>query len=315
MIWLIGCKGMLGSEVAKQLDENKINWIGTDREVDITDYKALQDFVTSIEKEFYLHTELPVSERRIKWIINCAAFTNVEESESNKELADQLNSIGPTNIARIARNISAKLIHISTDYVFDGKKNCPYLEDDEKFPINYYGTSKFNGENSIQKEMNTYYILRTAWLYGANGNNFVYKMIDLMNQNNSIKVISDQVGSPTYTGDLAKVIIKIIDKSEIAKSFFGKNSAPAYGIYNYSSKGEISRYDFACEIYSLGKKFGKIKNNCKIESCNSDEFETVVKRPAYSVLNKDKIINELKIKIPDWKISLEKFIKNNNFDK
>ena len=314
MIWLIGCKGMLGSEVAKQLDEKKLPWIGTGHEVDITDPQALLDFTNKIETAAYFPSELKKADRKIQWIINCAGYTNVDKAEEEPELAEKLNSIGPLNIARTARSIGVKLIHISTDYVFDGQGREPYTEDMTKAALGVYGSTKAAGEDAIMQAMNTYYIIRTAWLYGASGNNFVYTMTKLMNSRNEIRVVNDQKGSPTYAPDLAAAIIRLIEKNDNAKSFFGKNSVPSYGIYNFTDDGEISWYDFAREIYRLGRKHGRIKQECKIEACSSAEYETKAKRPAYSVLSKEKISKTLKIKIPDWDKSLEKFIKSDRFD-
>ena len=314
MIWLIGCKGMLGSEVAKQLDEKKLPWVGTDSEVDITDPQALVDFTNKIETAAYFPSDLRRADRKIKWIINCAAYTNVDKAEEDTELAEKLNATGPLNIARVARSIGAKLIHISTDYVFDGNGSEPYTEDMAKAPLGVYGRTKSAGEDAIMKEMNTYYILRTAWLYGFDGRNFVYTMTNAMNSHDSVRVVNDQKGTPTYAPDLAAAILKIIDKSENAKSFFGKNSAPAYGIYHFTDEGQTNWYEFACEIYRLGRKFGKITQDCKIEACSTLEYGAKVQRPAYSVLSKAKITKALKLKIPKWQNSLEKFFKSERFN-
>ena len=314
MIWLIGCKGMLGSEVAKQLDEKKLAWVGTDREVDITDPQALLDFTNKIETAAYFPSELSHNDRKIQWIINCSGYTNVEKAEEETELSEKLNVNGPLNIARTARSIGAKLIHISTDYVFDGKGTQPYTEDLPKAPLGVYGKTKAAGEDAIMKEMNTYYIIRTAWLYGYDGKNFVYTMTKVMNNHDTIRVVNDQKGTPTYAPDLASVILKFIDKNDNAKSFFGKNSAPAYGIYNFTDAGQTSWYDFATEIYRLGRKTGKITQDCKVEPCTTEEYGAKVERPAYSVLNKEKISKALKIKIPEWQNSLEKFMKNERFN-
>ena len=313
MIWLIGCKGMLGSEIAKQLDVYKLPWVGTGKEVDITDFNALEAFTKSIETASYFPSQLSRSQRQINWIINCAAYTNVEKAEEDIELAQKLNELGPLNIARISRIIGAKLIHISTDYVFDGSSEIPYTEDMQKSPLCVYGLTKSNGEEAIQKEMNTYYIIRTSWLYGFKGKNFVYTMTKAMEAKDEIKVVNDQFGTPTCTVDLASVIIRIIDRSEHASGFFGKNSIPSYGIYHFSNGGETNWYDFANEIYKLGKKYGRISSECIINSCTTEEYGAKVKRPKYSVLNKSKICSELKIKLPDWKVSLDKFIKSNEF--
>lgn len=312
MVWLIGCKGMLGTEVAKQLEEAHIPFVGTDKEVDITNAHALEDFEANVERESYLQYDS--ADRHIRWIINCSAYTNVDKAEEDVELAEKLNATGPLNIARVARKIGAKLIHISTDYVFNGKGTEPYTEDMEKDPLGVYGKTKAEGEEAVQKEMNQYYILRTAWLYGFDGKNFVYTMTKLMNDRDSIKVVNDQFGTPTFAEDLAGVIIKLIKKSDSAKEIFGKKSAPAFGIYHFTDEGVTNWHDFAAEIYRLGTKFGRIKNNCKVEACTTEEYGAKVQRPHYSVLSKAKIAKELKIKIPDWKTSLEKFIKSSRFD-
>ena len=314
MIWLIGCKGMLGTEVAKQLDENKLPWVGTDKEVDITNPQALEDFVNSIETAAYFPSDIPHDNRKIKWIINCSAYTNVDKAETEPEFAAKLNATGPLNIARTARSLGAKLIHISTDYVFGGNGTEPYTEDMPKNPLGVYGKTKSDGEDAIMKEMNTYYIIRTAWLYGFDGKNFVYTMTKAMNSHDSVRVVNDQKGTPTYAPDLAATILRFIDKNDNAKSFFGKNSAPAYGIYHFTDAGQTTWFDFASEIYRLGRKYGRITQECKVEPCTTEEFGANVQRPAWSVLSKEKIIKGLKIKVPEWQNSLEKFIKNERFN-
>lgn len=314
MIWLIGCKGMLGTEVSKQLEKAKLNWIGTDRDVDISDYNALEKFTQNIETESYFPSELKKSERQINWIINCAAYTNVDKAEEDVELAEKLNAQGPLNIARVARKIGAKLIHISTDYVFDGSGNVPYTEEQQKAPLGVYGKTKAEGEDFIQKEMNTYYIIRTAWLYGFDGKNFVYTMTKAMNSHDSVKVVNDQFGTPTCAVDLASVILKIIEKTNKASGLFGKNSIPSFGIYQFTDGGQTNWFEFAQEIYKLGKKYKRITSECQVNPCTTEEYGAKVKRPAYSVLSKDKICNELKIKLPDWKVSLENFIKSSRFE-
>jgi len=314
MIWLIGNKGMLGSEIQKQLSDNKLPFVGTDREVDITSPAALEEFAASVETSSYFPSDLPRHERKIKWIINCSAYTNVDKAEDDVELAAKLNRDGPCNIARVARKHGAKLIHISTDYVFGGDGSVPYVEDGEKNPLGVYGVTKSEGEDLIRKEMTQYFIIRTAWLYGFDGKNFVYTMTKLMNERPELKVVNDQRGTPTCAVDLASAIIKIIDKTEHAKGFIGSGSTPAFGIYHFTNLGETTWYDFACEIYRLGRKTGKITNECNVLPCTSDEFPSKVTRPSYSVLSKEKIIKLLKIRIPLWQKSLEKFMKNQRFD-
>lgn len=288
MIWLIGNKGMLGTEVARQLEENKIDFIGTDRDVDFTDATATENFTAG---------------KKIDFIINCAAYTAVDRAESEYELAEKLNADGPRNIARLAKHIGAKLIHISTDYVFDGNADTPRSEDMEINPIGVYGVTKTHGEKAIAEETDEFYIIRTAWLYGWAGKNFVYTMIRAMNTHDSVKVVSDQKGSPTFAGDLAAVIVKII-----------KSDAP-YGIYHCTDLGETSWWDFTNEIKRQGIECGWITNRgCTVNPCTTEEYPTPAKRPAYSVLSKDKIQKTLGIKLPDWRESLGVFLRSEMFD-
>lgn len=317
MVWLIGDKGMLGSEIARQLTEKKIQWIGSGHEVDIKNSVDLRKFATSHGAVANI-TGLTVTKKRvpekITWIINCAAFTDVDNAETQKELAESLNVEGPLNIARVAREIGAKLIHISSDYVFDGNSKTPYTEEAKKNPIGVYGITKAEGERQIEKEMTLYYIIRTSWLYGYNGKNFVHTMTKSMNSNNSVKVVNDQIGTPTCAIDLAETIIKIIESSNKAPFLFGKKSALPYGIYHYSNLGETTWFEFCNKIYEYGKKYGTITNDCVIEPCLTEDYSTVVKRPEYSVLSTNKIITGLRIKIPTWEESLEKFIKKSKLE-
>ena len=291
MIWLIGNKGMLGSEIARQLIENKIDFVGTDIDVDITSYDALSTFAKN---------------KSIKWIINCAAYTAVDLAESNVELATKLNATAPGNIAKVAKEIDATVIHISTDYVFDGTGDSPRTEDMEIAPIGVYGVTKADGEKSVSENAEKYYILRTAWLYGWAGKNFVYTMLRAMNKNPAVKVVADQKGTPTFAGDLAHVILKIISK---------ENPIP-YGIYHVTDLGETTWWDFTKEIKNQGIDVGYLQNkDCVVNSCTTEEYPTPAKRPAYSVLSKDKIQQALGITLPQWQESLSVFLKSDLFDK
>lgn len=317
MIWLIGCNGMLGTELGKQLIENNISWVGTDTEVDITDQKALDTFALSHSPSAEMTGSSALRGhvgKKITWIINCSGYTDVDKAESEKELASRLNDEGPLHIARTARRINAKLIHISTDYVYDGTSSKPYTEDMPFSPVNWYGSTKAAGETAIHKEMTQYYILRTSWLYGFDGTNFVYKMTKAMNENSSVKVVSDQKGCPTFAGDLASVIIRIILTSEKATTLVGKKSAIPYGTYNFTDEGDVSWYDFAERIYSLGKKYRKITGECTVTPCTTADYPCEAKRPAYSVLSKEKIQKALKLKLPKWNVSLEKYFKSKRFE-
>lgn len=284
MVWLIGCKGMLGTEIARQLKNSNIDYIGTDIDVDITKLEVLEDFANKNQK--------------IDWIINCSAYTAVDKAEDDKDFANLLNNIGPKNISSVAKKINAKMIHISTDYVFDGTGNIPYTEDMDVKPIGVYGQTKADGEKSVIDSGCEYYIFRTAWLYGYDGKNFVYTMLKLMESKQELSVVSDQKGTPTFAGDLANCVIKTITS---------KNQIPC-GIYHCTDLGEITWYDFACEIYKQGKATGKLSNECKINPCSTDEFPTKAKRPAYSVLSKEKIQQALGIALPMWNESLNVFM-------
>ena len=290
MVWLIGCKGMLGLEIARQLTELKVDFCASGREVDITQLSSLLDFS---------------ADKKIDYIINCAAYNFVDKAESQEAEAFKVNQKGPENIALLAKKIGAKLIHISTDYVFDGKKTSPLLEDDPTNPISLYGKSKLLGEIAVKENLTEHYIIRTSWLYGFEGKNFVYTILKLINSKESIKVVNDQIGSPTFAFDLSNVIISI----------FQNDNLP-YGIYNYSDVGQISWWEFAKEIQKIAIDRKLIQNlKCNIISSPSAQYPAIAKRPAYSVLSTKKIQEALNIKIPDWKESLTAFFNSSYFNK
>lgn len=289
MVWLVGCNGMLGSEIARQLKENNLDYVGTDRDVDFTDISAIDAFVNG---------------KDISYIINCAAYTAVDKAESDVELAAKLNVEGPYNLANISKKIGATLIHISTDYVFDGTGNFPRTEDMAVAPLGVYGVTKADGEKAVIENAEKYFIIRTAWLYGWAGKNFVYTMIRAMNTHDAVKVVNDQKGSPTFAGDLAGAILNII-----------KMGSKEYGIYHCTDNGEITWWDFTNEIKKQGLEAGYVTNaNCVVNACTTEEYPTPAKRPAYSVLSKNKIQKLLGYSLPDWKESLNVFLKSPMFD-
>jgi dTDP-4-dehydrorhamnose reductase len=246
--------------------------------LDITDKDAVYNYVKS---------------NAIDVIVNCAAYTNVEAAEDNFDLAKKLNTDAPDILAKVTKSVDGLLIHISTDYVF-GKEpyNKPCKEDQDGTPTGVYGFTKLNGETNIINSGCKYVIVRTSWLYSEFGKNFFKTMVDLIGSKDELKVVFDQVGTPTYAYDLASVIMIII-----------KN--PVYGIYNYSNEGVCSWYDFTCAIRDVMMKYrdyGKIAN---IIPCHSDEFPSKVTRPSYSVLDKTKIKETYDLRIPHWYDSLE----------
>jgi len=231
------------------------------------------------------------SKMKIDWCVNCAAYTAVDKAEIEKDKAFETNSIGARNIALACRDNQTNLVHISTDYVFDGNSCKAYTEDDKTNPIGIYGSSKLDGEKEIATVFNNFFIIRTSWLYSEYGHNFLNSMVGLSKNKNEINIVVDQIGTPTYAKDLAMTICEIIVR--------GNNS---FGIYNYSNEGVASWYDFAKAIFD-------IKNHqIKINPISTDEYPTLVKRPKFSVLDKSKIKETFNVHIPYWRDSLKKAI-------
>lgn len=295
MIWLIGSKGMLGSEIARQLEEADLAFVGTDRNVDITNRQELEAFAAD--------------NPGITWVVNCAAYTAVEKAETEQELAERLNATGAGNIAATARAIGAGMIHISTDYVFDGTGRTPYTEIMPIAPLGVYGKTKAQGERLVLEAHPDAHLFRTAWLYGPRGRNFVYTMVSLMNSRDRISVVDDQLGSPTCTMDLARYIIHTITSSQATARFDGKTPTPIPpGIYHCTGEGETSWFGFAQEIYRIGREKGIITKDCEVTPCTTAEFGAAVERPAYSVLSKAKLKRALQQTIPSWQESLRAFM-------
>jgi len=287
MIWLIGNKGMLGNDVEKLLKERGLAYWASDKEVDIGDYKALEKFG---------------KDKKIKWVINCAGYTKVDKAEEEIDEAFKLNKDGARNIALFSAKRQIRLIHISTDYVFDGRQEggtVAYREDDKTNPINIYGKSKLAGEEEIKNILEEYFIIRTAWLYGIRGNNFVYTMLRLFKEKDLVKVVEDQWGSPTYTVDLAGAILKIIEDDSVS-----------YEIYHFTNEGMTCWYEFARAIYKKAKRLRLIEGNKKvvIQPIKTEDYPTAARRPKYSVLSKEKIKKEFNIKIREWDKALEDFL-------
>jgi dTDP-4-dehydrorhamnose reductase len=230
-------------------------------------------------------------------IINCAAYTAVDKAEKNKSLANQINHLAVLQLANIAQRKSIKLIHISTDYVFDGKTNKPYLENDPANPINTYGKTKLAGEIAIRKIMPiNSYIIRTSWVYSGYGNNFVKTMLKLGKERSKLNVVCDQISSPTYAGDLAEVILNIVKNEH-----YQNNNHPSK-IYHYSNEGSVSWYQFAKEIFKLAKI------ECQVNPVLSDEYPTPAKRPKNTLLGMIRTTKALKINPIFWKKSLKIFL-------
>jgi dTDP-4-dehydrorhamnose reductase len=281
MIWLIGNKGMLGTELSRLLDARGLDWVGTDREVSMLAPAALEDFAAG---------------KNLDWIINCAAYTAVDKAEEEEAIALALNAEGPENIARLCTRRNARMLHISTDYVFDGSGKRPYLETDPVCPQGAYGRTKAEGEKRVLSATPDPVILRTAWLYGEHGPNFVATMLRLMQTKDEIGVVADQYGTPTWAFDLSTAIVDIVTRI----------SFPA-GIWHYTNAGQTTWHGFALEIHRLAREKGILPRECRVNALTTAQYPTKTRRPAYSVLSKTKIIAK-KIMVPDWKTSLSAYL-------
>lgn len=275
-IAVIGANGQLGKSLEDWSKKNKTShyqlYFYSSSSVDITNKNNL-DELFSISYDY---------------IINCAAYTAVDLAETERELAKKINTEAVGNLAKHCALNQVTLIHISTDFVFDGTSNRPYKETDQPHPINIYGKTKYEGEQLVANQLNTFFILRTGWLYSKFGNNFFNTMRRLFKEKEQLKVVSDQIGTPTNTATLCRVIDQLIVKQ-----------STVYGLYHVADEGMTSWYDFACEILKFSK------DSCQLLPIPSVEFPTPAKRPAYSVLDKTKIKKELQIELPHWKENLQ----------
>lgn len=278
-ILVTGAKGQLGRELQSIVGSG---WCFTDvDELDICSKEAVEAYVTS---------------NHIDTIVNCAAYTNVDRAEDEPQEAERINSDAVALLADVARRHNIRLIHISTDYVFGGTHyNTPISEDAEPQPLGVYGTSKLMGERAVVGSGCRHVIIRTAWLYSPYGKNFVSTILRLATERDTIRVVSDQIGSPTYAHDLA-LVIRDISEGRIA----------AEGIYHYTNEGVVSWYEFARAIVNIAGL------ECKVEACTTAEYGAKAPRPAYSVLSKAKISSVLDDEIPQWQVSLERCIKRIN---
>jgi len=277
-VLVIGSDGQLGLEFQKiSSSYDSLSWVFSNiKTLDLLISDSISSFLNNINPSI---------------IINCAAYTSVDKAEAESKLAYIINYKAVDIISRWTRDNNKKLVHISTDYVFDGLSKLPLSENSITTPVNEYGRSKLKGEQVCLNNDPSSIIIRTSWLYSSFGKNFVKTMIELMKKNKSVKVVNDQIGSPTYAYDLAKVIIEII-----------MNSKNKSGLFHYSNEGETSWFEFARsikELYNL---------ECKIIGVSSEEFKTLAKRPKYSLLNKSKIKTTFNLEIPSYEQSLKNCI-------
>lgn len=281
-VLITGSNGQLGSEInSLSFKYKNLEMVFKDLpELDICNAQSIKNFIV---------------DQNINAVINCAAYTNVEKAEENIEIAKRVNTTGVYNIVKALEKVNGKLIHISTDYVFNGTQSFPYKETDLVSPLGTYGKTKRGGELAVINSNIDSIVIRSSWLYSSFGKNFVKTILHLGYNKDSINVISDQIGTPTYARDLAQTCLNILSTSE-QMNIKGK-------IYHYSNEGVASWYDFAVMI----KEFAGLK--CEVKPIQTKDYPTIVKRPKYSVLNKRKVKEDFNIKIPFWTVSLEDCIK------
>ncbi len=276
LVLVTGFNGQLGYDVVKELTAKGHEAVGVGRsELDITDESAVSSYVQNLSPEAIIH---------------CAAYTNVDAAETDQEGAYKVNALGTKYLAEAAKFVGAKMVYVSTDYVFDGAGTEPYEVNHPTKPLGVYGETKLVGEKFLQETLEKHFIVRTAWVYGINGNNFVKTMLKLGQDRKELGVVYDQVGSPTYTVDLAKFLVELIDSEK-------------YGVYHASNEGVCSWHEFAVEIF---KQAGM---EIQVNPLTSDQFPRPAARPKYSVLSKKKIEEEGFTPLRDWKEALREYLK------
>ena len=278
-VLVTGAKGQLGTDVMEQLNANNIEAVGIDREeLDIVDKKACEEFF-----------EKANAEKRIDAVIHCAAYTAVDKAEDEQELSYNINALGTENIALACKKFDMKLMYISTDYVFNGQGERPWEPDDEREPLNVYGKTKYEGELFVEKLSDKYFIVRIAWVFGIAGHNFIKTMLKLAKERDSLTVVDDQIGSPTYTADLSKLLVSMIQTDK-------------YGRYHATNEGYCSWYEFAKEIF----KVAGVKIDVK--PVDSSAYPAKAKRPANSRMEKSKL-DEMGFKrLPSWQDATRRYI-------
>lgn len=280
-ILVTGANGQLGRSIQSMAERHpSLEFFFTDIDtLDICDQEAIDAYIR---------------DNRIRYIVNAAAYTAVDKAETEKTQANRINHYAVRMLGEVAEATGAKIIHISTDYVFDGKNYRPYVETDHTSPMSVYGWTKLAGENALKEVCTNYMIIRTSWLYSEYGNNFVKTMIRLGNEKDELSVVFDQVGTPTYAGDLAEAILTIIEA--------GSEGLFVAGVYHYSNEGVCSWYDFALKIMKLNEL------SCRVKPIETKDYPTPAVRPAYSVFNKSKIKETYGLLIPHWEESLRRMI-------
>ena len=276
-VLVTGVKGQLGHDVMDELAAKGIEGIGVDvEEMDITDAAACEKVITEAKPDAVFH---------------CAAYTAVDAAEDNVELCRKVNAEGTRNIAKVCKSLDIKMMYISTDYVFNGEGQRPWEPDDHREPLNVYGLTKYEGEIAVEQNLDKYFIVRIAWVFGINGKNFIKTMLRLGKERGAVSVVNDQIGSPTYTYDLSKLLVAMIQTDK-------------YGRYHATNEGLCSWYDFACEIF---RQAGM--DEVKVTPVVSSAFPVKAKRPSNSRLNKEKLTEKGFERLPAWQDALGRYLK------
>lgn len=274
-VFVTGVKGQLGYDVVNELEKRGMEAVGVDiEEMDITDSTSVNKVIRAAAPDAVIH---------------CAAYTAVDAAEDNEALCRKVNAEGTQNIANVCKDLDIKMIYISTDYVFDGQCTRPWEPDDERHPLNVYGQTKYEGELAVQNTLDKYYIVRIAWVFGVNGKNFIKTMLKLAETHSRLTVVNDQFGSPTYTYDLAKLLVDMVQTDK-------------YGIYHATNEGICTWYEFACEIF---KQAGIA---IEVAPVSAEEYKAKAKRPENSRMNKDKLTENGFEKLPPWQDALKRYL-------
>ncbi len=276
-ILITGSKGQLGHDLMNEFDKRGVEYMGVDvAEMDITDAKACRQVITEAKPDAVIH---------------CAAYTAVDAAEDNVELCRKINAEGTKNIAEVCRDLDVKLMYISTDYVFNGEGVRPWEPDDHREPLNIYGLTKYEGEVYIERLVKKYFTVRIAWVFGVNGKNFIKTMLRLGKEKGAVSVVNDQIGSPTYTYDLARLLADMIETEE-------------YGRYHATNEGLCSWYEFACEIF---RQAGM--DNVRVTPVDSSQFPARAKRPKNSRMDQSKLVEKGFTPLPTWQDALGRYLK------
>lgn len=276
-VLVTGAKGQLGTDVVNELKKRGHEAVGVDiEEMDITDSEACEKVITESNADAVIH---------------CAAYTAVDAAEDNIELCRKINAGGTANIAQVCRELDIKMMYISTDYVFNGQGTRPWEPDDMREPLNVYGMTKYEGELAIEEKLTKYFTVRIAWVFGVNGKNFIKTMLRLGKENGAVSVVDDQIGSPTYTYDLARLLVDMIESDK-------------YGRYHATNEGLCSWYEFAVEIF---KQAGM--NQVTVTPVSSEQFKSKAKRPSNSRISKEKLSENGFDRLPPWQDALHRYLK------